>query len=267
MEEKEKWALVTGASAGVGREIVLNLASKGYNLVLVARSSEKLDALKNEIRSNYNIFAESCVADLSCAESVDSVIKFCDDAQIVVDLLVNNAGVGLFGESVELKDDVLAMINLNVIALTRLCASFGALMKARKSGSILNIGSIAGNQPTAYFASYAATKSYVLNYSLALRHELAPYKVNVTCVQPGYIRTAFDDACKITSEKYKKFSYKNGMSAREVSDIAVKAVLKKRSYVRTGFSNKLVSFFSGFIPRNFLAWCLAVSVRAMTKTK
>ena len=138
-------------------------------------------------------------------------------------------------------------------------------MAERKSGSILNIGSIAGNQPTPRFASYAASKSYVLNYSLALRHELSEYGVNVTCVQPGYIRTAFDDNCGIVSEKYKRFSYRNGMTAKAVAKCAVKSVLAKRSYVRAGFANKIAAFASGLVPKNFLAWCISKSMKSLTK--
>lgn len=264
MQDK-KLALITGASQGVGKEIADILASQGWDLVIVARSQEKLDALKNELEKKYGNKVNTCPADLSDVSSPRMVKSFCDENNLSVDLLVNNAGCGLFGESVELGDSALPMLRLNILALTQLCAVFGKAMKVRGSGSILNIGSIAGNQPTAYFASYAATKSYVFNYSLALRHELKPYGVNVTCVQPGYIRTNFDNSCLITSEKYKKFSYRNGMSARAVAECAVKSVLAKRSFVRAGFTNKCAAFFSNLMPRNFLAWVLAGSVRSMTK--
>lgn len=263
---KEKGlALVTGASSGVGREIALILASKGWNLILVARSQEKLIKLQSELIENYKVQADYFCADLSKTTAPAEIKAFCDSKNYVVDLLVNNAGAGLFGESVELGDKVVAMLNLNDVCLTQMCAIFGKQMKDRKHGSILNIGSLAGNQPTAYFASYAASKSYVLFYSVALRHELGRYGVNVTCVQPGYIRTDFDNNCNIKSEKYKKFSYKNGMTARAVAECAVRSVLHKRSYVRAGFGNKVAGFFSGLIPKNFLAWVLSKSIRSLNK--
>ena len=261
----KKTALITGASQGVGAEIADILASKGFNLVITARSGEKLNALKNELTAKYSIEVFVFSADLSDSGTPHELKAFCDTNGIKVDLLVNNAGCGLFGESVELGDKALTMLKLNILSLTQMCAVFGKDMKERKSGSILNIGSIAGNQPTAYFASYAATKSYVFNYSLALRQELKPYGVNVTVVQPGYIRTNFDNSCLITSEKYKKFSYNNGMSARAVAKCAVKSVLAKKSFVRAGFSNKCAAFFSNLLPRNLLAPILASSVRSMTK--
>lgn len=262
---KTKLALVTGASQGVGREIANILAKKGWNLLIVARSKDKLEALQQELGSKYAVSVDCYCTDLSQPVAAQQIFEYCVQKAHSVDLLVNNAGAGLFGESVELGDKALSMLNLNVLTLTALCAVFGKDMKERKSGSILNIGSIAGNQPTAYFASYAASKSYVFNYSLALRQELRPYGVNVTCVQPGYIRTNFDNSCNIKSEAYKRFSYKNGMTAQAVAACAVKAVLAKRSFVRAGFANKCAAFFSGMMPRNALAAILALSVRNMTK--
>lgn len=263
--KKNQWALVTGASSGVGREIAVLLAEKNWNLILVARSLNKLDALKEKLVVKNSVEVLTIKADLSTPDSAKGVFDVCTKKNIEVDLLINNAGTGAFGESVELGNSVVPMINLNIITLTELCALFGKQMKNKRTGSILNVGSIAGNQPTAYFASYAASKSYVLNYSLALRNELSPYHVNVTCVQPGYIRTGFDDNCNITSEKYKKFSYNNGMTSSAVARCCVSSVLHKRSYVRAGFTNKAAAFFSGLIPRNFLAWILSNSIRSMTK--
>lgn len=263
--ENTNWALVTGASGGVGQEIALILASKKWNLVLVARSESKLESLKKDLCQKYSTEVLCLPIDLASENAAKKIFEFCNTKKIVIDLLINNAGCGLFGESVELGDSVLPMLNLNILALTQMCNVFGKGMKERKAGSILNIGSIAGNQPTTMFASYAASKSYVLNYSLALRHEMSKYNVNVTCVQPGYIRTAFDNNCHIVSEKYKKFSYNNGMSARAVANIAVKSVLNKRSYVRAGLSNKIMAWFSGLIPRNFLAWVLSKSITSLTK--
>lgn len=260
-----KWALVTGASGGVGKEIALILAGKKWNLVLVARSEERLNQLKSELVEKNKIEVKCLSCDLSKDNAATEVFNFCESEKIKIDLLINNAGCGLYGFSTELGEKVCGMLKLNILTLTELCAVFGKDMAERKSGSILNIGSIAGNQPTPRFASYAASKSYVLNYSLALRHELSEYGVNVTCVQPGYIRTAFDDNCGIVSEKYKRFSYRNGMTAKAVAKCAVKSVLAKRSYVRAGFANKIAAFASGLVPKNFLAWCISKSMKSLTK--
>ena len=260
-----KWALITGASGGVGKEAATILAEKRWNVVLVARSQDKLEQLKNELTEKIGIEVKIFPCDLSKDDAAHNVFNFCESEGIKIDLLVNNAGCGLYGPSIELGDKTLGMLKLNIMTLTQMCTIFGKDMAERKSGSILNIGSIAGNQPTPQFASYAASKSYVLNYSLALRHELSAYGVNVTCVQPGYIRTQFDNNCGIVSEKYKRFSYKNGMSAYAVAKCAVNSVLAKRSYVRAGFTNKIVAFASGLVPKNFLAWCISKSMKSLTK--
>ena len=262
---ENKWVLITGASAGVGKEIAGIMAKKNWNLVLVARSADKLKELAAQLNKDYGVQVKECPADLSKDNAAHEIFDFCESQNLKIDLLINNAGAGLYGPSIELGDKALGMLKLNMLALTQMCSVFGKDMAERKSGSILNIGSIAGNQPTPFFASYAASKSYVLNYSLALRHELGAYGVNVTCVQPGYIRTQFDNNCGIVSEKYKKFSYNNGMSAYAVAKCAVASVLKKRSYVRAGFTNKITAFVSGLIPKNFLAWCISKSMKSLTK--
>lgn len=259
-------ALITGASGGVGAEIAKILAKKKYDLVLVARSKDKLEALAKDLSENFGVNTHVFLADLTQCEMAKKIFEFCKSGNITVDFLINNAGMGLFGESINLKNAD-KLIQLNVTALTELCAVFGKEMKNNRSGNILNIGSLVGNQPTAYFASYAASKSYVLMYSLGLRQELAPFGVNVTCVQPGYIRTDFDNAALITSEKYKKFSYKNGMTAYAVANIAVKSALAHRSYVRAGVMNKILAFFQGLMPKNLLAWALSKSIRNLAEIK
>ena len=263
-ENTEKWALVTGASGGVGKEIATILAEKKYNLVLVARSEDKLSSLHDELILKNEIQVKIFACDLSKENAAHEIFDFCKKEKIKINLLMNNAGCGLYGSSIELGDKAVGMLKLNIIALTQMCSVFGSDMASRGEGSILNIGSIAGNQPTPMFASYAASKNYVLSYSLALRHELSEYGVNVTCVQPGYIRTNFDNNCGIVSEKYKKFSYKNGMSAHAVAKCAVNSVLAGRSYVRAGFANKVTAFASGLIPKNFLAWCISKSMKSLT---
>lgn len=260
-----KLVVITGASAGVGKEIADIMASKKWDLVLAARSENKLSDIASDLSSKYGVCVKTCPVDLASADGPEKLHDYCKSNNLNPDMLINNAGCGLFGESIALADKVVGMLHLNIDALTKLCYLFGSDMAQRGSGDILNLGSIAGNQPTAYFASYAASKTYVLTYSLGLRHEMKKYGVNVTCCQPGYIRTDFDNSCGITSEKYKKFSYRNGMSARAVAKCAVSSVMHKRSYVRAGFSNKCAAFFSGLIPKNFLAWILEKSISSMTK--
>lgn len=271
MAQETKWALVTGASAGTGREMARLLAARGWNVIAAARSREKLDALCAELTAAYQVEAQSAAVDLSRPGAAAELYQNCrakKDAAgnaLTVSLLVNNAGAGLYGESTALAASaVIPMLHLNIIALTELCALFGADMKARSAGSILNIGSLTANQPSPYFASYGAGKSYVKNYSLALREELKPRGVNVTCVQPGYIRTAFDDNCHIPSEKYKRFSYKNGMPPERVARIALRAEQRRRACVNAGWANTFMAFAAKLVPAGLIAALLARSVRSLT---
>jgi short-subunit dehydrogenase len=267
-----QWALVTGASGGLGYEIALLLAKKGWNLILAARSIEKLLAVKNQLSPLCETVPLIAAIDLSESSSAERLMRQCDsfkDAQgesIAVSLLVNNAAQGLFGESVELDAQaVRRLMILNMMSLTELCALFGRRMKQARAGSILNIGSLTANQGSPYFASYGASKAYVRQYSLAIRQELQPFNVNVTCVEPGYIRTAFDDNSRITSKRYKEFSHKNAMSAERVARIALNAEKKKKALVTAGFGNSLAALFSRLLPQPFLAFALAKSVRMLTK--
>jgi short-subunit dehydrogenase len=268
-----QWALVTGASGGLGYEIALLLAQKGWNLILAARSIQKLTGLQQKLTPLCRFTPCIVQADLSLEGAAEKVYYVCkgfkDDEgnSVAVSLLVNNAAQGLFGESVELAQSAHALQHLNMISLTELCAFFGKEMKDRRAGSILNIGSLTANQPTPYFASYGASKAYVRSYSLALRQELAPFNVNVTCVEPGFMRTAFDDNSQITSERYKQFSHKNGMSPQKTAKIALEAVFKKKPLVTAGLSNALSAFFTRFLPLPFLAFALAKSVRILTRKK
>jgi short-subunit dehydrogenase len=271
MTHEAKWALITGASAGTGREMARLLAAQGWNIIAAARSREKLEALCAELTGTYRVEAQSAAVDLSRPGAAVDLYKICGGKKdaagnaIRVSLLVNNAGAGLYGESADLDaPSLIAMLHLNIIALTELCALFGAEMRVRSAGSILNIGSLTANQPSPYFASYGASKSYVKNYSLALREELKPWGVNVTCVQPGYIRTAFDDNCRIASEKYKRFSYKNGMPPERVARIALRAEQRRRACVNAGWTNSLMALAAKLIPANLIAPLLARSVRSLT---
>jgi len=250
MKSELSYALVTGASGGIGKEFATRLAAEGWAIVLVGRNEARLQAVKAGLAGRRA--AESVVlpADLSQPGAAERLHAACAGKGLVVDLLVNNAGSGLFGESLSLSAaGVEAMISLNVSALTNLCALFGADMKARGSGRILNVGSFAGLNATPYFASYAATKSYVFYYSLALRAELAGSGVVVTCLLPGYVRTDFDDNAGIASDAYKKFSASNSMGASEVAAVGLAALWRRRAFAIAGARNRFAAFLFGLLPK------------------
>ncbi len=248
-DNTEKWALVTGASGGLGEAFALELAAQGWNLILVARNAAKLQAVAAKAKQISGKRAEPLQYDLGSSRSARLLHDDVTARGIKADLIINNAGSGLFGESVELdQEKVTAMLHLDVIALTEISNLFGADMKARRSGAILNVASVAGRAPMPYFASYGAAKSYVFSYSLALRAELAPYGVKVSCILPGYIRTAFDGNAGITAPKYRAFSDRMAMSPAAVAKCGLNCLRRGRGYAAAGFINKLSLLGMALLP-------------------
>lgn len=243
-------ALVTGASGGIGAEFARILSKEGWRLVLAGRSAERLESVRAGLEGPLSGEALAVRADLSEPGAAARLHRACLEAGREVDLLVNNAGSGLLGESADLPPEgIEAMVALNVSALTVLSSLFGRDMRARGRGRILNVGSFAGLNATPYFAAYAATKSYVLSFSLALRAELAPGGVGVTCLLPGYVRTNFDAAAGIRSAKYLAFSERNAMDAAAVAWIGLRALARNSAYEIAGARNKLAAFLLGLLPR------------------
>lgn len=189
-----KTALVTGASSGIGAEFARLHARKGGDLVLTARSADKLRDLARELETEYGVTVQVFTADLGTAEGPQSLIDQITQAGIRIDILINNAGFGGQGRHIDRQlDDELGMIDLNVKALVALSHHFGREMAKRATGRILNVGSTAGFMPGPLQAVYFATKAFVLSFSQALDHELRPQGVTVTVLAPGYVATAFAD--------------------------------------------------------------------------
>ncbi len=250
MEPVDTYALVTGASGGIGKEFAQRLADEGWAIILVGRNEARLKAVKAALNGACATASVVVPCDLSKSGAAERLHAACAEKGLAVDLLVNNAGSGIFGPSLDLAPEgIEAMVNLNISALTNLCALFGKDMKARGTGRILNVGSFAGLNATPYFAAYAATKSYVLNYSLALRAELKPAGITVTCLLPGYVRTDFDDNAGIENPKYKNFSTANSMDAAAVAAVGLRALSQRKPFVIAGARNRLAAFFFGMLPK------------------
>jgi uncharacterized protein len=250
---KYGFALVTGASGGLGREFARQLAEAGWKLVLVGRNKDKLEETRNSLKGAHAGEVIIIQANLAEPGAAARLFDECRSRGLAIELLVNNAGSGLFGMSAELSNEkVESMLALNMLSLTSLCALFGKAMAETGSGRILNIGSLVGKFPMPYFASYAASKSYVLSYSLALRAELKRSGVSVSCVLPGYIRTAFDEMAGIESPAYRSFSTRNGMSAQAVAKAGLRLLERNRPYGAAGARNRFVSALSIIVPRSLM---------------
>ena len=185
-------ALITGASGGIGRELAILHAKAGGDLILVARSTQKLKDLKTELEATYGIKAYVMPADLSVSAQVVTLVEQIKEQDLPVDVLINNAGFGLLGEfSQRSMDDQLNMIDLNVRALTQLTHLCLPHMIARGSGQILQVSSSASFVPGPMMAVYYATKAYVTSFSLAIAEEVKDKGITVTTLCPGPVATNF----------------------------------------------------------------------------
>ncbi|HVB28120.1 MAG TPA: SDR family oxidoreductase [Mycobacteriales bacterium] len=183
-------ALVTGASSGIGEEFARQLAAAGTDLIIVARRVDRLEQLAKELRANNAVTVEVLAADLASAEGLDRVAERVGAPDPGIELLVNNAGFGTAGDFHELPYEREAeQVRLNVLAVQRLTHAALSAMLPRHHGGILNVSSLAGDQPLPGSATYGATKAFVTSFSQSLRGEVRRQGVHVTALLPGFVRT------------------------------------------------------------------------------
>ncbi|GAB3764792.1 SDR family NAD(P)-dependent oxidoreductase [Spirosoma pomorum] len=184
--------LITGASSGIGEALASQLAARNHNLLLVARSTDKLDKLCIQLASTYGIQAQYVSADLTKPEATGQIYEECRKRELTVTLLINNAGIGSSGEFVKNDQQAeLAMLQVNNAALVALCHLFLPDMIANKKGGIINVASLAAFFPSPYMAVYAASKVFVRSFTQALTEECRPYGIRVILFSPGFTSTNF----------------------------------------------------------------------------
>ncbi|MEO6419450.1 MAG: SDR family oxidoreductase [Polyangiaceae bacterium] len=253
-DSKQGWALVTGASAGLGVEFARQLAKRGHDIVLVARRRQRLEELATELETTFKVKTLVLESDLGVAGASVALLEELTKHAILPEILVNNAGVGLYGPALELTlEKAASMIHLNVTSLTELSLGLGAKMAARGHGAIVNVASTASFQPIPFFGAYAATKAYVESFSGALTYELAPHGVRVLCHCPGPTRTEFNEAGGVKIEGG-DFFY---MSAEECVRIALHALDRGKRLVVTGFLNAISAWFGRTMPRAIVIFVAA----------
>jgi hypothetical protein len=246
-----KTALITGASNGIGYELAKVHASKGDNLVLVARNKSKLDELKSELEDKYKISALTIEKDLSIQGAAKEVYEELKDKSIKIDYLVNNAGFGdfgLFAESDWNKQE--KMINLNILALAHFTRLFLPGMISRRSGKILNLASTASFQPGPTMSVYFATKAFVLSFSEAVNNEVKEFGITVTALCPGATLSGFQSAAAMEGSKL--LDRKNIPSSREVAEYGYRAMMQGRAVAIHGFRNTLLANSVRFAPRSLV---------------
>ena len=251
-------ALITGASAGIGREFARQLANRARTLVLVARREERLNELRDELRNlNAQLNVHVRVVDLCHKSDINELIEWLDQNKIDIDFLINNAGLGDYGpfaSSPPHRND--EMLQVNIVALTTLTRALLPQMIARKRGAILNVSSSAGFLPIPGMSVYAASKAYVNSFSEALRAEVRDNGVTVTALCPGPVHTEFGDVAKRPGgepERGPEFIY---VSVEKTARDALAAVESDRPLVIPGLAMKLGMFLVRITPMSILrlAW-------------
>ncbi len=244
-------ALITGASVGIGLEFAKTFATAKNNLVLVARSEDKLKTIANELQTTFGITVKIIAADLSKMDNVQKVYDTCKAENIKIDYLVNNAGIGVFDFFADADwNKTEQMINLNITSLTKMCRLFIPDMVARKSGKILNVASTAAFQPGPTMAVYYASKSYVLSFSEALYNELQGSGVSVTCLCPGATQSNFFEAAAMHESNLVKG--KKLPTSKEVAEFGYNAMMKNKMTVIHGWMNAIMANSIRFTPRKLV---------------
>ncbi len=242
--------LITGASGGIGYELAKLFARDQHNLVLVARSGDKLAQVAAELQP-LGIAVKTIPLDLAQPLAPKFLFDQLQRESIAVDILINNAGFGAFGDFAEMPEqEILGQISLNITALTELTRLFLPAMIARRGGRIMNVASTAGFQPGPLMAVYYATKAYVISFSEAIGNELRNSGVTITCFCPGATHTGF--ARRAGTERSRLFKQLGAMSAEKVALDGYRALMGGRSLAISGAHNWVIAQSTRFAPRKMV---------------
>ena len=251
-------AVITGASSGIGEVFARKLAARGRNVLLVARSEDKLITLCNELGRSNSIRAQYVALDLSKPDAAATLFAEATQRGLTVDMLINNAGFGSMGEFGKLDlERELNMIDLNIKSLVELTHRFLQPMLERKQGTIINVASTASFQAVPFMATYAATKAFVLSFSQALWEENRSHGIHVLALCPGVTDTNFFAASKIDRPPMRTVQ-----TAEEVVDTALRGLARGKSVVISGWANWFVVEAERVVPRSVVTKVAAKALRS-----
>jgi len=242
------YALITGASKGIGKAIAWELAAKGHNLLLVSRSEGLLKEVADAIRKKHSVLVDYFPVDLSESDSALKIKNWCLNKNYSVSVLVNNAGYALWGNFEKLKlEDQTNMMTLNMQAVVNLSYEMLPILRKEKQAYILNVSSTTAYQAIPTLSIYAATKVFVLLFSRGLRQELIDTNVSVSCLSPGTTKSEFMDRAGM--EALKPMAEKFEMSAEAVAKIAIKGMFAKKAEIIPGATNYIVAKLTSLVPK------------------
>ena len=260
----EKYTVITGASSGIGLEIAKILASKNYNLILVARNFDRLQSIKNDLESKYSIKVKIFRKDLSLSANAEALYLEIKRENLEVEYLINNAGVGNYGHFIETSlQEELNMIELNISSLVILTKLFSQDMVKRGSGSIMNVASLLSFLPFPYYSVYSASKSFVLSFSETVNAELEGTGVMVKALCPGPIDTGFTTSEMTTTNAYKT---NKPVLPEGVAKEGVKLLLNTKTKKIVGFTNWFISNLPRITP-DFIMMKIKKNLASQTNKK
>ncbi len=246
-----KATLITGASGGIGEAFAKRLAAEKHNLLLIARSGNKLQLLCEELAAKYAINAQYIAADLTKPDADKMIFEETEKRGLEIEWLINNAGIGSGGDFLEYDlKSIMEMMHLNMDAMVALTHRFLPQMRVRKSGKIINVGSMAGFNPIPYMTVYAASKAFVQSFTEALAEENKLFNIQTMLLCPGATETGFFDAAKIGADRKSSFSSKELETPEQVVASALKGIQNNKKVVVSGTQNKLVRRILHFVPNS-----------------
>ncbi|WP_406826434.1 SDR family NAD(P)-dependent oxidoreductase [Pedobacter sp. KACC 23697] len=250
-ETKITYALITGASKGIGKSMAIALAKRKINLLLISRSADELAVLQIAIKNEYGVEVHILAIDLSQSQAAKAVHNWVKAKNYAVQILINNAGYGLWGKFAELDLSAqLEMCQLNMATVTALCHLFVPVLSTQKKAYILNVGSTAAYQAVPTLAIYSATKAFILSFTRALRFELKDGPVSVSCLSPGPVDTGF--AHRAGLDAFNKMAEKFNMKPDDVAEIAIKGLFAGKSEIIPGFTNIISVYANRILPKGFI---------------
>lgn len=243
-----KWALVTGASAGIGRALAVGLAAGGANLVLTARRTDRLSRLANELASQYKIETEVLPADLTGRDAREEIFKFTQQKGLAIEVLINNAGFGAYGKVTQVPSQrLLDMVEVNVAAVVHLTRLFVPAMIERRSGYVMIVSSTAAFQPVPYISTYAATKAFDLIFAEGIAEELRGDGVRVSALCPGSTESEFFEAAG-----QPKRTERRKETAEKVARVGLEALAAGKSRAISGLQNWIGVEAQRIVPRSLV---------------
>lgn len=246
-----KYTLITGASRGIGEAMAQYCAAKRHNLILIARSKDKLDDLASQLKQDYGVDVQVYAADLTDTSIPERVFSWCRENSFQVNILINNVGIGLYGQFGQLSlKEQLDVVQLNQIGTVSMTYVFLPMLEEQKEAYILNVASTACYQPIPYMSVYAATQAFIQSFSLAIREELKSKRVYVSCLCPGPTATDFFDRAGLESLPVNSNEIK--MLSEEVAEVAIEGLLDHVAEIIPGTSNTIGAYFSKLFPNKLV---------------